>query len=220
MDNTIEEQISALESSYKNKTKKELAEKGLRLVTNMMLASDGFKKPRIQRLSKYYKLYDGKVDKKLRQIFNIPIPVFSGLVDTLNAQYDTPIELQFGHNDPSDYFKAEKINAAWQTEKSTNSYNTMWDSKLRLARQDAIMTGRAILKYTAESDPEYKSTLEVVNLKNFHFQPRGGLWLENHLFSGEEGIEKTREDLIAGAKSGYYDKEQVVALIGRSGDKD
>lgn len=220
MDTTTEEQLLNLESSYKNKSKKELATEGLRLVTNMMLSSDGFKKPRLQRISKYYKLYDGKVDKKLRQIFNIPIPVFSGLIDTLNAQYDTPIELQFGHTDASDYFKAEKINAAWQTEKSSNAFNTMWDSKLRLARQDAIMTGRGVLKYTAESDPEYKSTLDVVNLKNFHFQPRGGLWLENHLFSGEEGIEKTRTDLIEGARAGYYDKEQVVLLINRSGNKD
>lgn len=220
MDTTIDEKLSALETSYKNKTKKELAEAGLRIVTMQIMASTGFKQPRLARLTKYYKLYDGKIDKKLRQLFNIPIPVFSGLIDTLNAQYDTPIALEFTHGDASDYFKAEKINAAWQTEKGSNSNNTMWDSKLRLARQDAIMTGRGILKYTAESDPEYNSTFDVVNLKNFHFQPRGGLWLENHLFSGEEGVEKSKTDLIEGAKSGYYDKEQVLSLIGRSGDRD
>lgn len=220
MDNTIEEQLLLLESSYKNKTTEQLAEAGLRLVTNQLLASTEFKKPRLERLTKYYKLYDGKVDKRLRQIFNVAIPVFSGLVDTLNSQYDTSIALEFGHTDPSDYFKAEKINAAWQTEKGTNSNNTMWDAKLRMARQHAIMTGRAILKYSAESDPEYKSTIDNVNLKNFHFQPRGGLYLENHLFAGEEGIEKSQSELIAGAKSGYYNKEQVVKLIGRSGQAD
>lgn len=219
-DTTIEEQLLALESSYKTKSKKELADRAMQIVLMQLQASDSFKKPRMAKLTKYYKLYDGKVDKKLRQLFNVAIPVFSGLIDTLNAQYDTPIQLEFGHAEPSDYFKAEKINAAWQTEMGSTSNNTMWDSKLRLARQHAIMTGRGILEYRAESDPEYKSNLDVVNLKEFHFQPRGGLWLENHLFSGREGIEKTKADLINGAKAGVYDKEQVVSLLSRYGRAD
>ncbi len=212
--------LKELESSYKNLSKKQLAEKAVQIAVRQLAASTEFKKPRLQKLAKYWELYDGKVQKKLRQLFNIPIPIFSGLVDTLNAQYDTPIELRYSEADPSDYFKAEKINAAWQMEMGSTAQNTLWDAKLRLSRSHAIMNGRAILEYKAESDPEYKSVLDVVNLKNFHFQPKGGLWLENHLFAGAEGIEKTKYDLIAGAQAGIYDKEQVLLLIDRSGDKD
>lgn len=220
MDQTIDEQLLALESRYKNLTHDQLAEKAMRIATMQLMASENFKKPRLARLAKYWRLYDGKVDKKLRQLYNIPIPVFSGLIDTLNAQYDTPIQLQFGPGDPSDYFKAEKIDAAWQSEMILNTQNSMWDAKLRLMRQHAIMNGRAIMEYRAQSDPEYKSVLENVNLKEFHFQPRGGLWLENHLFAGREGVEKSKNDLINGAKSGIYNKQQVVNLINRSGDRD
>lgn len=214
------EPLSELENSYKNLTRTQLADRAVNICTQMLVASSEFKKPRITKLNKYWELYDGKVQKKLRQLFNVPIPVFAGMIDTLNAQYDTPIEIKFKEGDPSDYFKVEKINAALQREILDTSQNTKWDSKLRLARKHAIMNGRAIIKYTAESDPEYHSDIDVVNLKNFHFQPRGGLWLENHLFAGEEDIDKTKSELIAGAMSGAYDKEQVLKILRTSSDRD
>jgi hypothetical protein len=202
-----------LDSSYKILTKNVLASRAIERVQNMLMASSAFKQPRMTTIAKYQKLYDGKVDKKLRQLFNIALPVFSGLIDTLNAQYDTPIQLQFSEGEAADYFKAKKINAMWQKEYTSTAQNTIWDAKLRLARQQAIMTGRGILKYTAESDPEYKSSLDVVNFKNFHFQPRGGLWLENHLFAGEEGIKKTIGDLKRGAEAGVYDRSKSQRLL-------
>jgi len=60
-----------------------------------LMASSEFKKPRLERLNKYWRLYDGKVDKKLRQLFNVAIPVFPGMIDTLNAEYDERIQLTY-----------------------------------------------------------------------------------------------------------------------------
>ncbi len=194
------------------------AEEAVRRATRQLMSSTDFKKPRIARIAKYYALYDGKTPKKLRQLFNVPIPIFPGMIDTLNAQYDEPIKLTFKEGDASDYFKVQKINGAFQMEIMDTAQNSKWDSKLRMLRKQAIMTGRAIVKYTVESDPEYQSTLETVNLKNFHFQPRGGKDLENHLFCGEEDIEKTKSELLNGAKLGIYNKEQVKKLITTSSD--
>lgn len=185
---------------------------------NQLMASTEFKKPRMERINKYWALYDGQVTKKLRQLFNVPIPVFPGMVDTLNAQYDTPIQLKFKEGDASDYFKVQKLNGAFQMEIMDTTENTKWDSKLRMARKHAIIGGRGILRYNVESDPEYKSELNVVNLKNFHFQPRGGNYLENHLFLGEENIEKTAKDLDNGVKSGIYDIQEVENLKSRCAD--
>lgn len=209
-----------LESRYKSLTKEAFAKEAVNIATRQLMASTEFKKPRIARLNKFWELYDGKVSKKLRQLFNVPIPVFAGMIDTLNAQYDTPIQLKFQEGDASDYFKVQKINGAFQMEVMNTAQNSKWDSKLRLIRKHAIMNGIAIPKYTAQSDPEYKSILDVVNIKNFHFQPRGGLYLENHLFAGEEDIEKTKSELIAGAKAGIYEMEQVKELLRISSDRD
>lgn len=215
MDNATDESVSP-EVTQKGVK----AEQAVLKACYQLVASTEFKKPRMEKISRFYKLYDGKTDKKLRQLFNVAIPVFPGMVDTLNAQYDTPIQVKFKEGDASDYFKVQKINGAFQMEIMDTSQNSKWDSKLRMARQHAIMTGRAIVRYRVTSDPEYKSDLEVVNLKNFHFQPRGGQYLENHLFCGEENIEKTDADLKDGVASGIYDKEQVNLLISRCGRVD
>lgn len=205
--------LADLASSYKNLSRSQLAEKAVDVATNQLMASSEFKKPRIERLSKYWRLYDGKIDKKLRQLFNVPIPVFPGMIDTLNSQYDTPITMKFKEGDPSDYFKVQKIDGAFRMEIMDTSQNSKWDSKLSMGRKHAIMNGRAIFSYFTESDPEYKSNFEVVNLKNFHFQPRGGLYLENHLFAGEENIQKTAHEIAKLAEAGIYDKDQAREML-------
>ncbi len=215
-----EDSLLDLESSYKNLTKDQLAQKAVDVATNQVMACFEFKKPRVARLQKYWDLYDGKVTKKLRQLFNVPIPVFPGMVDTLNAQYDTPVELKFKEGDASDYFKVQKINGAFQLEVMDSAENSKWDEKLTLARSHAIVNGRTILEYTVQSDPGYSSDLSVINVTNFNFQPRGGGKLENHLFAGTEDVEKTKSELITGARSGFYDLKQVRELITRCSNRD
>jgi hypothetical protein len=208
-----EDSLLDLESQYKNLTHDQLAEKAVDIATRQILTSFDFKRPRITRIQKYWDLYDGKTPKKLRQLFNVPIPVFSGMVDTLNAQYDTPVQLKFKEGDASDYFKVMKLNGAFQKEVMDSAENSKWDEKLTLARSHAIVEGRPILEYSVTSDPEYSSDLSVVSLKDFNFQPRGGGKLENHLFAGTEDVEKTKSDLVKGAKSGYFNLKQVRDLI-------
>jgi len=215
-----EGQLSELVSKYKTMTKPELAEAAVDMAYRQVMACSDFKKPRLKQISKYYELYDGKVQKKLRQLFNVPIPVFAGMIDTLNAQYDAAISLKFEPGDAADYFKTEKINGAWRMEVMNTAQNSKWDSKLRMGRKHAIMTGRMIAEYNVTSDPKYTSELSNVLLKDFNFQPRGGLYLENHLFAGTEDIEKTRSDLVEGALAGIYDKKQVNELISRGSQSD
>ena len=219
-DQEATDSLKDLASGWKGLTREQLATKAMEVATRQLMASGDFKKPRMDRLTKYWALYDGKTSKKLRQLFNVAIPVFPGMIDTLNAQYDTPIELTFREGDAADYFKVQKINGAFRMEVMDTAQNSKWDSKLSMARKHAIVNGRGILKYTAESDPEYTSRLEVTSLKNFHFQPRGGMYLENHLFAGEEDIDKTRDQLISGAFAGAYEIKQVRDLLARAQQQD
>ncbi len=216
----LDERVAELDYRFNTLGKEQLAAEAVDIAVRQVTSCFDFKKPRIERLDKYWRLYDGKIDKKLRQLFNVPIPVFSGMVDTLNAQYDTPIDLSFQEGDASDYFKVQKINGAFRREVMNTATSSKWDSKLSLVRKHAIMEGRGIVEYSVYSDPEYSSELEPVLLKNFNFQPKGGLYLENHLFAGREDIEKTQYELIAGAKSGLYDAGQVQKLISLSGQSD
>ncbi len=205
--------LTSLETTFRGMTLSQKADEAVRRATNQLLASTDFKKPRMARIEKYWKLYNNDVQKKLRQLFNIPIPVFAGMIDTLNAQYDTPIQLTFSEGDAADYFKVKKINGAFRMETTNSQGNSKWEAKLRMQRKHAIIQGRGILRYSVESEPEYKSELANVALKNFHFQPKGGGNLEKHLFAGEEGIERTKSELIRKATSGAYNSDQVFKLI-------
>jgi len=215
-DEQIKEDLSIFESRYKGMSHAQLAEEAVTIALRQLMVSSDFKKPRLTRLARYWELYDGKTTKKLRQLFNVPIPVFAGMIDTLNAQYDTPIQLKFKEGDPADYFKVQKINGAFQMEVMSTTENSKWDTKLTMIRKHAIINGIGIAKYTVTSSPEYTSTLDVTNLKNFHFQPKGGGELENHLFAGEEGLERTDNDLL----TGEYDRKQVQELLRIAGNSD
>lgn len=219
--NTQEDVIQSIfKSEYANLSASQLAEKAVDIATKQLMASSEFKKPRLARLQKYWDLYDGRVSKKLRQLFNVPLPVFAGMIDTLNSQYDSPIQLKFTEGDPSDYFKVQKINGAFNMEMANTAENSRWESKLRMARKHAIMNGRAILRYDVSSVPEYTSKISNVNLKYFHFQPKGGSDLEKHLFCGEEGIQRTKYDLVSRVENGEFDKDQVYKLINTASQSD
>jgi hypothetical protein len=208
------------EDRFANLTNDQLAKEAVNIAVQQINACYEFKKPRLAKIAKYWQLYDGKTPKKLRQLFNVPIPVFPGMIDTLNAQYDTSIQLSFKEGDAADYFKVQKINGAFKMEVMNSANNSKWDSKLRMARKHAIITGRGIVEYRATSDPEYVSEINTINLKDFNFQPRGGLHLENHLFAGVENVQKTKSELIRGAKAGIYNANQVRELLRISADRD
>lgn len=195
-----------------------LAQKALEQAVRQVQACYEFKKPRLERIAKYWKLYNGDTKKKIRQLFNVPIPVFPGMIDTLNAQHDTPVLIEFQEAEPSDFFNAQKINAAFRMEVLDTNQNSKWDTKLRMARKHAIMSGVGILEYYATSDPEYKSELNVRNLKDFIFQPKGGQDLEAHAFVGVENITKSKSEITKLAESGVYDKKQVAKLFAVSAD--
>lgn len=182
----------------------------LPIALKQLKASTDHKQGRMNQIREYELAYIGKVQPKFRQQFNVPLPVFPGLVDTLQSDFDDPIQLTFQEQDAADYKKVKKINAAWQVETSSTRASAKWDLKLRWDRFLAILSGRGIQKYFASSDPEYKSNFEVVNYKFFHCEPHGGGHLENHLFCGQEKIQKTGEELEA---FDIYDQGQVKKLI-------
>lgn len=198
----------------------DLADKLTLIACRQLSTSSDYKKERMAKIKKYEELYQGKVPRKFRQLFSVPFPAFTSFVDTLESDFSDPITCTFIEQDPADYFKAKKIQASFNIERKSIKPSGMWDLKVRLDKKNAIMSGRGIQKYYASSDPEYESHFDVVDYNFFHCQPTGGAILENHLFCGEEGIRKTRKNLIDGVKAGIYNKDQVKKLISASSAND
>lgn len=177
---------------------------------NCLLISQQFKQPRMNQIKKYIRLYYNDLPPKARQLFNIPIPVFSGMIDTLQSDYNDPITLKFDYTNLADYLYIPLVQAHFDDEKNKTTVDSQWNMKARWGRFNAMFSGRTIHKIFAESDPEYKSVFETVHYEDFHCQPLGGGNLENHLFAGEESIIKTAYDL---ENNSSYDQEQVKKLV-------
>lgn len=175
----------------------------------LLVSSQIYKQPRMNTLAAYERLYNNDILPKLRQMFNVPLPVFSGMIDELAAMFNDQIQLKFKANNPAQHLVVPKIQAHWESERDSMAPNAMWNYKGRQDRFNSLISGRGILKEYAYNEPEYKNCLEVVYYSDFHCQPNGGGILENHLFCGTESNYKTLFDLKSNSK---YDQTQVDEL--------
>lgn len=198
---------------------RELADELTQRARKQLWASAEFKKPRMAKINKSIDLLLGNTEKKLRQQFNIPLPVLSGMYEKLAADLDDPVTIKFKEQSPKDYFPVQKINAAWKVESQSSRTAARWAYKDRISRKQALIYGRGILKYFSEGDP-YKSYLEATDFTYFHFQPTGGGILENHMYCGEEGILKTKHDIEEGVAQGIYDRENAQQMMERNSSEE
>lgn len=173
-----------------------------------------FKQPRIRTIKKFRRLYNADRDRQLRSAFNVPIPVFAGMIDTLQADLNDRLIIEYQHRDPADWKKAEKANAAIKQESESERPGASWDEKFTDYRFEKIMTGRGIMAFSAQSDGGYESTLEVVPFEDFFFEPLGGGSLESHIFCGRQNIWRSMGHLKKLAKAGIYNSAQVKLLEG------
>lgn len=159
--------------------------------------SQVFKQSRMNRIALYERLYNNELPIKQRQLFNICLPIFGGFEDALQANLTDPVTLRFREKNPEDYLVIPKIQAQWDQEKDGLLPHQMWNSKARDLMHDALLSGRSIAKIYAENEPKYRNVFETVNYSNFHCQPLGGAYIENHLFCGEDSIYMTLEDIVS-----------------------
>lgn len=166
------------------------------IAQQLWINSQIYKERRMNRVQLYERLYNNELPRKERQLFNVCLPIFGGFEDALQANLTDPVQLKFVETNPQDYLVVPKVQAQWENERDGLQPHQMWNSKARDMMHDALLSGRALGKIYSESDPEYRSVFEVTNYTNFHCQPLGGGYLENHLFAGEEAIYMTLEDIV------------------------
>lgn len=176
----------------------------------------------MQQIKDSEDLYNGIVKKTLIRQQSEPFPFMSGFVDHLYSEIDEAPDIEYGHTSDSDLQTARMLTAFFKQEKDSVLPHSMWSLKDRWAKKLAIFSGRAIMKYFAQSDPAYRSNLSVVDHYDFHCEPGGGGHLENHLFCGEEGIFKTRQELEYDCEGDmpYLDPSQVAKLVDNSNARD
>lgn len=195
--------------------KSKLADKLTAIAVQQIDTSIKFKQTRLGDIQLSEELYFGKTKPALKGRFNVPLPIMSGFIDTLISKVDDPPRINYGYQDLADYRRAKKIGAAWEIDSSPTKGK--WNMKDRMVKKLAAFSGVGVYKYYAESEPKYKSNLEVVDFHDFECEPLGGADLENHKFLGQRNIFKTAADLLNGVKAGTYDATQVRMLLAAVG---
>lgn len=172
------------------------------------------KRGRVNRIAKYRALYNVSPERMLRVRYDAPLPIFPGMVDTLNADLNDNIGIKYIDTDPADWLAAQKATAAAQKLSESEMPGAQWNSIFRAARKESILTGRGILKYSAcDLNGKFNSNLENITFEDFHFEPKGGPNLEKHIFVGQSNIWLTKYELEQGAKGGVYDRAAVNSLL-------
>jgi len=173
--------------------------------------SANFKQPRMVEILDNEDVYNFKLRPALKGRLNVPFDgvVMSGFVDTLVAQVNRPPKIEFEDETGANLKGARKITAAFDKD----SRRMRLRMKDRTMKHLAAISGRAIAKYYAESDPEYSPHLVVIDYLDFHCEPNGGGHLDDHYFHWQENIFRTKEDIVAAGESGWYDPKQVEQLL-------
>ena len=190
---------------------KSTAEEIAKIAQKQIETSIHFKQARITEILDNEDIYNYKIRPALQGRLNIPFDgvIMAGFIDTLVAQVNRPPRIEF-HDDTGANLKgARKITSAFDKD----SKRMRLKMKDRGMKKLAALSGRAIAKYYAESDPKYYPYLNIVDYLDFHCEPNGGGHLDDHYFHWQENIFRSKEDLEASIESKWYDGEQVKFLI-------
>lgn len=192
-------------------TDSKIADEIALIARKQITTSKNFKQPRMVEILDNEDVYNFKLRPALQGRLNVPFDgvVLAGFVDTLVAQVNRPPKIEFEDPSGSNLKGAKKITAAWDKD----SRKMRLRMKDRSMKKQSALSGRAIAKYYAESDPKYCPYLQIIDYLDFHCESNGGGHLDDHYFRWQENIFRSKEDLIAGGESGWYSKEQIIKLI-------
>jgi hypothetical protein len=172
-----------------------------------------FKVPRLNRIRQFRELYNNVVPRQKRIRYNVPIPIFSGMIDTLNAQMADELILKFQERDPADWMSAHKTNAFIDEKQHSMAPGDKWNAKFRASVFECSITGRGFFQYNVGNQPDgYYDHLDTPTYEDMFWQPKGGAHLEEHLFRGRMNRWKPQKDVEDKAKAGVYDAKQVQKL--------
>ena len=137
-------------------------------------------------------------------------------VETLLSKVDNAPNIKFVKTTEADLNVANRYNGLFQMDMAAENQDL--DFKDLMGKKDAIVYGRAIYDYHAESVNGYCSHLNLVSPYDFLIDPSaGGMYTERARHLGRAGIWKDKWELEAGAKTGFYINDEVKEIVKGAG---
>lgn len=171
-----------------------------------------YKQGKIKNWQKNEEMYYGKKIVGTEARANVDLSRMQEFVHTLLSKIDNPLLFKFTKKKESQLKRVKRLNSLVSQDRT----NDNWDIKDLAGKKQAIIYGRAIYSYYADSLPGvgYKPHLENVDVYDFLIDPAGGgLDLEKARFMGDYGVDLTKSDLLEGVEKKNFIKESVDLLV-------
>jgi len=141
---------------------------------------------------------------------NVDLGRMAEFVHILLSKIDNPLIFKFLKRKPAQLKRVERLNAL----RTIDADNDNWDIKDLVGKKQAIIYGRAIYCYYADSYNGYKAHLEPIDVYDFLIDKNaGGIDIEDAQNMGDFGLFYTKSDLEEGAKSGIFIAETVKSIV-------
>ena len=175
-----------------------------------------FKQGKITNWQKNEEMYYGKKKKAVESRASVQLGRMQEFVHTLLSKIDNPLVFKFQKRKPSQVKRVERLNALRQVDQNTDN----WDMKDIVGKKQAIIYGRAIYFYYADSiNGLYRPHLEPIDVYDFLIDPScGGIELEEARYMGAYSVVLDKRQLKEGMKDGIYIKSAVQELLNGSGN--
>lgn len=146
---------------------------------------------------------------------NVDLGQMSSFVHTLLSKIDNPLVFKFVKRKEAQLKRVKLLNALRAIDQDKDD----WDIKDITGKKQALIYGRAIYSYTADSVNGYRANLENVDVYDYLIDPSaGGIDIEKAFYMGRYGVVKTKSDLKKGVKDGIYLRTETTRLIEGSGN--
>jgi hypothetical protein len=176
-----------------------------------------YKQGKIPFWQKNEDLYYGKETPQLETRANIGIESaqMQMFVNTIWSKIDDPLTFKFAKRKNSQIKRVARLNALRKMDQDRD----FWDLKDLAGKKQAIIYGRAVYSYFADSFEGYAPHLDPVDVYDFLIDPAGGgLDMERAKNLGRYGVIKERGELEDGMRAGLYDRTQTTLLLSGSGN--
>lgn len=146
---------------------------------------------------------------------NVDLGRMAAFVHTILSKIDNPLVFKFTKRKVSQLRRVKMLNSLRVADQDKDD----WEIKDIVGKKQAIIYGRAIYSYFAESVTGYRSHLDNVDVYDFLIDPSaGGIDIERAMYLGDYGVVKSRQELEDGIKSKIYLKDETRNLLDGDGN--
>jgi len=197
----------------KRNKKEEIAKQSLSSIVRDRTHKNG----KISNWQKNEEMYYQKKQPTVANRANVSLGRMQGFVHTLWSKIDNPLVFKYTKRKESQLKRVNLLNSL----RAVDATDDFWDLKDLVGKKQAIIYGRAVYNYFADSIDGYKAHLENVDVYDFLIDPKsGGIDIEKANNMGDYSVTLNRQQLEEGMKRGEYDKTQVKELLSGNGNKE